>query len=75
MRLDCPCHFTMNTVLGGIMAYTTNDIAAVRVAVGFGTMPLIDAVIMGAASLAVMGNFIDWRLTFWSVAAVTVYPG
>ena len=52
---------------GRIMAYTTNDIAAVRVAVGFGTMLLIDAVIMGAASLAVMGNFIDWRLTFWSV--------
>ncbi len=65
LRIDLPFYDEHGP--GKIMAYTTNDIAAIRVAVGFGTMLFIDAVIMGLASLVVMAEMIDWRLTVWSI--------
>lgn len=52
---------------GKIMALTTNDISAVRMAVGLGTMLFVDAIIMGLASLVVMAKFINWQLTLWAV--------
>jgi ATP-binding cassette subfamily B protein len=53
---------------GGIMALTTNDITAVRMAIGLGIMLLVDAVIMGAASFFVMVKIINWNLSLWAIA-------
>ncbi|WP_312340356.1 ABC transporter ATP-binding protein [Anaerospora hongkongensis] len=52
---------------GKIMALTTNDVSAVRVAVGLGIMLFVDAVIMGAASLLVMIKTINWQLAAWTI--------
>lgn len=52
---------------GKIMALAVNDVTAVRVAIGFGIMLSIDAVVMGLASFIVMFRMIDPALTFWSV--------
>ena len=49
------------------MALTTNDVSAVRVAVGLGIMLFVDAVIMGAASLLVMIKTINWQLAAWTI--------
>lgn len=57
---------------GKVMAYTTNDISAVRVAIGFGTMLFTDAIIMGFASMFVMAKLIDWNLTFWTVLPLPI---
>ena len=57
---------------GKVMALTTNDIAAVRIAVGFGTMLFIDAIIMGTASLFVMAQYIDWELTLLATIPLPV---
>ncbi|SDF47817.1 ABC transporter ATP-binding protein [Sporolituus thermophilus] len=55
-----------------IMALTTNDISAVRVAVGLGSMLFVDAVIMGLVSLLVMGSQIHWGLTVLAVLPLPV---
>lgn len=52
---------------GKIMALTTNDVSAIRVAIGLGIMLFVDAVIMGIASLIVMIETINWQLTLWTV--------
>lgn len=57
---------------GKVMALTTSDVAAVRIAVGFGTMLFIDAVIMGAVSFVIMGYTIDWGLTIWSTLPLPI---
>ncbi|MCX7780968.1 MAG: ABC transporter ATP-binding protein/permease [Negativicutes bacterium] len=53
---------------GKIMALTTNDITAVRMAVGLGIMLLVDAVIMGAASMVIMVRVISWDLALWAIS-------
>ncbi|MDT8900871.1 ABC transporter ATP-binding protein [Anaeroselena agilis] len=52
---------------GQVMALTTNDVTAVRVAVGLGAVLLVDALIMGLASMFVMVEVVNWRLTWQSV--------
>ncbi|MBP2640196.1 MAG: transporter related protein [Firmicutes bacterium] len=52
---------------GKLMALMTNDITAVRMAVGLGTMLFVDAIIMGFASVAVMAVSINAELTWRSV--------
>ncbi len=52
---------------GRIMALTVNDVTAVRVAVGLGALLLIDALIMGMASFAVMARVVNWQLAWQSV--------
>lgn len=52
---------------GRVMALTTNDITAVRVAIGLGIMLFVDAVIMGLASLVIMAKSINWQLTWQAV--------
>jgi ATP-binding cassette subfamily B protein len=52
---------------GKIMALTTNDISAVRITVGLGIILLVDAIIMGVASFAVMAKTINWQLSAWAI--------
>lgn len=54
------------TKTGDLMAHATNDINAVRMAIGFGLVILIDIVIMGVASIAMMIT-IDLRLTLYAL--------
>lgn len=63
-----PAQYYDTTRVGDIMAHTTNDINAVRMAAGMATIASFDAVFMSAASI-VMLLFIDWRLTL-----VTMIP-
>lgn len=52
---------------GRIMALTVNDVTAVRVAVGLGALLLVDALVMGLASFAVMARVVNWQLTWQTV--------
>lgn len=51
---------------GDLMAHATNDINAVRMALGFGLVILTDIVVLGAASLYFMFN-ISPRLSFYAL--------
>lgn len=53
---------------GKIMALTTNDVSAIRVAVGLGMILLIDGVVMGLISLLTMAGVVNWRLAVVAVA-------
>lgn len=55
---------------GKIMALTTNDVSAVRYAVGLGVILLVDAVIMGLVSFAVMVKSMNLALAGWAVAPI-----
>lgn len=70
--LRIPLHFYDIQGPGKIMALTTNDITAIRMAVGLGVILLVDAVIMGLASFAVMAKIINWKLTLWAI--VPLFP-
>ncbi|QIA27228.1 ABC transporter ATP-binding protein [Thermaerobacter sp. PB12/4term] len=48
---------------GDLMAHATNDLQAVRMAVGPGVLMLADSLMMSTGTLAVMLLTIDWRLT------------
>ena len=53
---------------GDLMAHATNDLQAVRMAVGPGVLMLADSLMMSAGTLAVMLLTIDWRLTLLGLA-------
>ena len=57
---------------GKLMALMTNDITAVRVALGLGTMLFVDAIIMGVASVAVMAASINAELTWRAVLPLPI---
>jgi ATP-binding cassette subfamily B multidrug efflux pump len=63
---------------GDLMAHATNDMTAVRLAVGMGLVALADTLILGPAALAFM-MYINTALTFWAtiplvfVAVITRY--
>lgn len=65
--LRIPLHVYDTQGPGKIMALTTNDISAVRITVGLGIILLVDAVIMGLASFAVMAKTIHWQLSVWAI--------
>lgn len=48
---------------GDLMAHATNDLQAVRMALGPGVLMLADSLLMSTGTLAVMLLTIDWRLT------------
>jgi ATP-binding cassette subfamily B protein len=50
---------------GDVMALATNDIEAVRMAVGFGLVSLMDAVVLGLAALGFMISIDPW-LSLWA---------
>lgn len=57
---------------GSLMALMTNDITAVRMAVGLGIMLFVDAVIMGAASAVVMALSINTALTWQALVPLPI---
>ncbi len=57
---------------GKIMALAVNDVTSIRVAVGLGIMLIIDAGVMGVASLFVMFRSIDPMLTLGSVSPLPI---
>lgn len=56
---------------GKVMALMTNDITAIRVALGFGSILFVDAIIMGLASFIVMARMVNIEL---SMAAILPLP-
>ncbi|MBA4392434.1 MAG: ABC transporter ATP-binding protein [Desulfobacca sp.] len=54
------------TSIGNLMAHATNDIEAVRMALGMGLVSLVDALILGSAAIAFM-VYINLKLTLISL--------
>lgn len=57
---------------GSIMALIINDITAVRLVVGLGSILFIDAVVMGVVSFLWMVQIINFELAFWSLMPLPV---
>lgn len=60
------------TSIGELMAHATNDMEAVRMALGMGLVSLVDAVVLGSAAIAFMA-YINLKLTLislWTVPLV-----
>jgi ATP-binding cassette subfamily B protein len=58
--------FFQETRTGELMAHATNDIDAVRMAVGMGLVAITDAIVLGASSIVFMA-LIEPRLTFFAM--------
>jgi ATP-binding cassette subfamily B multidrug efflux pump len=58
--------FFQETKTGDLMAHATNDIDAVRMAVGMGLVAITDAIVLGASSIVFM-ILIDPRLTLFAI--------
>lgn len=61
--------YYQRTSIGDLMAHATNDMEAVRMALGMGMVSLIDSVVLGSAAIAFMA-YINLKLTLislWSV--------
>ena len=56
--------------IGNLMAYATNDMDAIRQSLGFGTIILVDVIVLGIASFIFM-IFINLKLTLF---AITPFP-
>ncbi len=56
-----PSYFD-RTKIGDLMAHATNDLEAIRMSVGFGTVAGLDAIILLVASLGLMLS-LNWQLT------------
>jgi ATP-binding cassette subfamily B multidrug efflux pump len=54
------------TSIGDLMAHATNDIEAVRMALGMGLVSLVDSIILGSAAIAFMA-YINLKLTLISL--------
>ena len=63
--------FYSENKVGGLMAYFTNDLEAVRRAVGPGMIMFVDAVYLGGLALIKM-SFLDVRLTIYSAIPMFV---
>lgn len=48
---------------GDLMAHATNDVRAIRMALGPGILMLIDSIFMTTVTIYLMANNIDWKLT------------
>lgn len=60
--LKMDSYFFKKRNIGDLMALSTNDIEAIRMAIGMGTIAIVDAVFLSLASLAMMLK-LDIRLT------------
>ncbi len=60
--LNMDAYFFKKRNIGDLMALSTNDIEAIRMAIGMGTIAIVDAVFLSLASLAMMLK-LDIRLT------------
>jgi ATP-binding cassette subfamily B protein len=68
-----PLTYFQHTKTGDLMSRLTNDIQAVRELMGFGSLAIVDALIVIVFSLSVMITMNPW-LTFWSMLAMPIIP-
>ena len=64
-----PLGYFQHTKTGDLMSRLTNDIQAVRELMGFGSLAIVDAMIVVIFSLSFMITIDPW-LTFWSMLAM-----
>ena len=63
--------FYDKTRVGDLMARFTNDVNAVRMAMGPAIVMIIDAVFLVTVTIIAMGLFTNWSLTWISIAPLT----
>jgi ATP-binding cassette, subfamily B, multidrug efflux pump len=68
-----PLSYFQRTKTGDLMSRLTNDVQAVRELMGFGSLAIVDAVVVIIFSLTLMIT-IDPRLTLWSMMAMPLIP-
>jgi ATP-binding cassette subfamily B protein len=68
-----PLSFFQYTKTGDLMSRLTNDIQAVRELMGFGSLAIIDALVVIVFSVSLMITIDPW-LTLWSMIAMPVIP-
>jgi ATP-binding cassette subfamily B protein len=68
-----PLSYFQRTKTGDLMSRLTNDIQAVRELMGFGSLAIIDAVVVIIFSLTLMLALDPW-LTLWSMIAMPLIP-
>jgi ATP-binding cassette subfamily B protein len=68
-----PLSYFQHTKIGDLMSRLTNDIHAVRELLGFGSLAIVDAVVVILFSLSLMITIDPW-LTFWSMMAMPLIP-
>jgi len=68
-----PLSYFQRTKTGDLMSRLTNDIQAVRELMGFGSLAIIDAVVVIVFSLTLMLTLDPW-LTLWSMIAMPLIP-
>lgn len=64
-----PLSYFQHTKTGDLMSRLTNDIQAVRELVGFGTLAIVDALVVIIFSVAMMITIDPW-LTLWSMCSM-----
>src|SRR4029077_8549839 len=64
-----PLNYFQHTKTGDLMSRMTNDIEAVRELMGFGSLAIVDAMVVILFSLALMITIDPW-LTLWSMLAM-----
>jgi ATP-binding cassette subfamily B protein len=68
-----PLSYFQHTKIGDLMSRLTNDIHAVRELLGFGSLAIVDAVVVILFSLSLMITIDPW-LTLWSMMAMPLIP-
>lgn len=68
-----PLSYFQRTKTGDLMSRLTNDVQAVRELMGFGSLAIIDAVVVIVFSLTLMLTLDPW-LTLWSMIAMPLIP-
>ena len=68
-----PLRYFQQTKTGDLMSRLTNDIHAVRELMGFGSLAIVDALVVILFSLTLMITIDPW-LTLWSMMAMPLIP-
>lgn len=68
-----PLNYFQHTKTGDLMSRLTNDIQAVRELLGFGSLAIVDAMVVIIFSLSLMITINSW-LTLWSMLAMPLIP-
>jgi ATP-binding cassette subfamily B multidrug efflux pump len=68
-----PLSYFQHTKTGDLMSRLTNDVQAVRELMGFGSLAIVDAMVVIVLSLSLMITINPW-LTLWSMLAMPLIP-
>ena len=67
-----PVRFYSNNKTGNLVAYAINDVQAVRMTFGFGSIQILDGLATSLISIYFMANTINSTLTFMALAPIPV---